>query len=94
MAPRQIELALKRQRLQLRAAEQRLALREDLARFAPLCSAADTLRSGIGQVRRHPEWLVGAALVVVIARPRAAFRWLQRGVVAWQFARQMRRAFR
>jgi hypothetical protein len=92
MNPRVIELALKRQRLQLKCAEQRLALRRDLTEFAPVFSAADTVQAGIAYVRQHPEWLVGAAVVLLVARPRALFRWLQRGLVAWQVARQVRRA--
>lgn len=91
MSRRRIELVLKRQRLQLQAAEQRLALRRDLARFAPVLSVADTVRAGIAEVKRHPEWLVAAAVVLVVVRPRAIFRWLQRGVLAWQFASQARR---
>jgi hypothetical protein len=92
MNPRVIELALKRQRLQLKSAEQRLSLRRDLTEFAPVFSAADTVQAGIAYVRQHPEWLVGAAVVLLVARPRALFRWLQRGLVAWQVARQVRRA--
>jgi hypothetical protein len=91
MSRRRIELALKRQRLQLQAAEQRLAVRRDLARFAPVLSVADTVRAGVAEVKRHPEWLVGAIIVLVVVRPRAVFRWLQRGVAAWQFASQVRR---
>jgi len=92
MNPRAIEIALKRQRLQLRCAEQRLALRRDLGEFAPLFSVADTVQAGVAYLRQHPEWLVGAAMVLVVARPRAVWRWLQRGLVAWQVARRLRRS--
>lgn len=91
MSRRRIDLALKRQQLQLQAAEQRLALRHDLARFAPALSVADTVRAGIAEVKRHPEWLVGAIVLLVVVRPRTVLRWLQRGVVAWQVTSQARR---
>jgi hypothetical protein len=91
MSRRRIEIALKRQRLQLQAAEQRFALSHDLARFAPVLSVADTVRAGIAAVKRHPEWVIGAIVVLVVARPRTVLRWLQRGVVAWRFASQARR---
>ena len=89
MNPQRIELALKRQRLQLRASGQRLALRDDLNRLRPLFGVADKVHEGYLAVKRHPEWLVGAALVFVIVKPRVVMRWLRRGLSAWQVARQV-----
>jgi YqjK-like protein len=92
MNPRLLEIALKRQRLQLQAAQQRLELRRTLGEFAPLFAVVSTLRSGMAYFKQHPEWLVGAALMMAVARPRAVLRWLRRGFIAWQFARQVRRS--
>lgn len=86
-----IELALKRQNLQLRAAEQRLALRGQLAELRPAFTAVDTARAGLAWLRRNPEWLVGGTVVLLVARPRAVLRWLRRGFVAWQLAREVHR---
>jgi hypothetical protein len=95
MNPRQIELALKRQRLQLAAAEQRLALDADIdalhQQLRPVLAVAQAVRSGAHYLRQHPQWVIGGALVVGIARPRFLLRWLRRALVAWQFARQVRR---
>jgi hypothetical protein len=88
---RAIELALKRQSLQLRAAEQRLTLRSDLAALNPAFAVADTARAGWNWLRANPEWLVGGAVVLLVARPRGVLRWLRRGAVAWQMAREVRR---
>jgi hypothetical protein len=87
--PQRIELALRRQRLQLKAAGQRLALREDLNRLRPVFDVADKVHEGYLAVKRHPEWLVGGALVFVVVKPRVVVRWLRRGLSAWQVARQV-----
>jgi hypothetical protein len=88
---RAIELALKRQRLQLRAAEQRLTLRRDLAALNPAFAVADTARAGWNWLRENPEWLVGGGVILLVARPRAVLRWTRRGLMAWQLAREVRR---
>jgi pterin-4a-carbinolamine dehydratase len=92
MNQRLVELALKRQRLQLRAGAQRLELRQQLTAYAPVVKFADQVRAGIEYVKHHPHWLVGIAVAVVVARPRRAFRWLRRGFVAWQLYRRVRAA--
>jgi hypothetical protein len=88
---RALELALKRQSLQLRAAEQRLTFRSDLAALNPAFAVADTARAGWRWLQENPEWLVGGAVVLLVARPRAVLRWTRRGLVAWQLAREARR---
>lgn len=86
-----LELALKRQTLQLRAAEQRLTLRAELVALNPAFAVADTARAGWQWLKANPEWLVGGAVVLLVARPRAVLRWTRRGIVAWQLAREARR---
>jgi hypothetical protein len=88
---RALELALKRQSLQLRAAQQRLTLRGELATLNPAFAVADTARAGWHWLKANPEWLVGGAVVLLVARPRAVLRWTRRGLVAWQLAREARR---
>lgn len=84
MSPRQVELALRKQRLQLRSA----ALRDEFAghgaAFAPLFAAGDGIREGFHWLRRHPEALVAPVVALAVARPRVLFRWARRSVVAWQ----------
>jgi hypothetical protein len=43
-------------------------------------------------VRRHPALLAGSALLFAVWRPRGAGLWLQRGWVAWQLGRSLRRS--
>ncbi|MDP2810248.1 MAG: YqjK-like family protein [Rhodocyclaceae bacterium] len=91
MNPRFIELALRKQRLQLRSA----ALRDDLARYAaPLAPAfgiADRVRDGFHWLRRHPEAVFAGTVALLVARPRRLFRWARRGVIAWQAWQRLHR---
>jgi hypothetical protein len=89
--PRLVELALKRQRLQLLAAAQRLELQQRTAPFLPALAMADRVRAGIDYLKRHPEWVTLAVTVMVVTRPRRAFRWARRGFFAWRFWRRLRR---
>lgn len=90
MNRRLVELALKRQRLQLLAGAQRLELQQQVAVFAPAFSFVDQVRAGIEFIRQRPHWLVGVAVAIVVARPRRAFRWLRRGFIVWQLYRRWR----
>lgn len=91
MSPRELELALRRQRLQLKSASQRQTIAQAAGNLAPVFAAGDRVRSGYLYLKQHPEWLIGAAIVLTIAKPRAMFGWVRRGVVVWQISRRVRR---
>jgi hypothetical protein len=80
----EVELALKKQRLQFRSAE----LRERFAEYAfgvsPVLKAGDAVVDGVRWVKRHPEVLAAAGVALVVVRPRGVVRWARRGVAAWQ----------
>ncbi|MCX7175662.1 MAG: YqjK-like family protein [Proteobacteria bacterium] len=90
MSPRQVELALKKQRLQMRST----ALREDFSTYAagwkPVFTLADRGYSGLRWLRRHPVVPVAAGVALLVARPRMVLRWAQRGFFAWQTLRRLR----
>jgi hypothetical protein len=88
-APRDIELALKKQRLQLRSAALRQQMSGQAGALDPLFLTADRLNNGIGWLRRHPEAVVAAVVAIVVARPRRAFRWARRAFFAWQVWRRL-----
>lgn len=92
MAAKDLELALKKQRLQLEAATQRIALGQTLQALSPALTAADTIRSGWQWARAHPQWLAGAAGALLVVRPRAFFRWTRRGLFLWRGVRTLQRA--
>jgi len=90
VSPRQVELALKKQRLQMRSA----ALREDFSVYAsgwkPAFALADRGRAALRWLRRHPLVPVAVMAALLAARPRAVLRWARRGFVAWQTLRRLR----
>lgn len=92
MSPRQVELALKKQRLRIRSA----VLRGDFSAYAAGCKPAFRVADRGGSVlcwlRRHPLVPVAAMVALLVARPRAALRWAQRGFFAWQTLRRLRGA--
>ena len=92
MNPKVVELALKKQRLQLQAAAQRVMIMQALESAAPAFGAAEKVRAGLRWAKAHPEWLAGIGVALVVARPRAFFRWAKRGFFVWQSLRRLRGA--
>ncbi|WP_131109952.1 YqjK-like family protein [Sulfuricystis thermophila] len=85
-----LELALEKQRLQLEAAGQRLALGGHLQGLTPLFDAADSLHDGARWVKRHPEIVATGIALLAAVRPgtrRFLWRWGKRAFLAWQFWR-------
>ncbi|MDR2240169.1 MAG: YqjK-like family protein [Zoogloeaceae bacterium] len=91
-----VELALKKQRLQLRAAAQRVMILHALESAAPAFNAVEKIRSGWNSgwkwAKTHPAWLAGIAVALLVARPRSFSRWAKRGFLAWQTWRKLRGA--
>lgn len=90
MNSRQLDLALKKQRLLLQSASQRAQLGAHVAGLAPVFAVADGAVAVADWVRQRPRWLVGTALVFAALRPRQAWRWGLRGLSLWQVLRRMR----
>lgn len=88
MSPERLELALRRQRLQLQAMAQRQELHEQLRPFLPAFAAADRVQQGVSWVRHHPQILLSIGTVVLVAalvaKPRRVWRWARRGFSAWR----------
>lgn len=84
-----LDLALQKQRLQLRSAEQRGALMAAAASLAPAFAVFDGVRNGIRWLRRHPEWVAGGLVTLLVVRPGAVLRLAQRSFFAWQVWRKI-----
>jgi hypothetical protein len=84
MSPKQVELALKKQRLQLQIASQRDALAQYAVGLEPAFVAADGVRSAFHWLRRNPAVLVATGVAIGVARPKAVWRWATRGVLIWR----------
>ncbi len=90
MSPELVELALRKQRLQLRSADQRAALVHHARGFTPVLRGIDRIVDGVQWARDNAPILSGAAIFLFVARPRTALRWARRGWVGWQLARRFR----
>lgn len=88
MSPERLELALRRQRLQLQAMDQRDTFVRELRPFLPAFSAADRVKQGAEWVRSHTQEIAAgcasALAVTVVLKPRRAWRWARRGFSAWR----------
>lgn len=80
----------RRQQLQLRSAELRNHLAVEAQAFQAPMAMADRVGAGASWLVSHPEWPLGALVLVVIFRPRVLLRWAGRGVWAWQLWRRVR----
>ena len=86
------ELLARRERLRLRSAELRLRIAGDAQVLRSPLALADQVRSGVHWLRTHPEWPLGALVMVVIVRPRRALRWAGKLWWGWRLWRRAQRA--
>lgn len=86
-----IELALRKQRLQLRIAEQRVRAVAQLERIEGFLGVVDRTRDFAHGLRREAPLLTAGALLLVIARPRLALRVARRAWVGWLLYRRLGR---
>jgi hypothetical protein len=77
--PRVVELALRKQRLQMRCEVQRRELERGLRCIDGILDAVDHLRDGARWLRGHAPTVSAAVLVLLVWRPRFTLRWLRRG---------------
>jgi hypothetical protein len=76
-----------------RSADLRASITNELATWQPALYWADRAREGWIWLRDHPEWPVGAALVLAIARPRRSLRWGLRLWSGWRLWRRLQSAW-
>ena len=90
MDPRQVELALRKQKLQLRAEAQRADITQRLAGIDGALDRVDALRDHLAWAKDKVPVLSVALLVVLAARPRLTLRLAKRAWVGWLLLRQAR----
>jgi len=89
MNARELELALKKQRLQFESAALRAQAMQHLRGVQPALQMVDRARSAYAWVRGRPALWVGAAVALAVMRPRVAWRWFRRGWMVWQAANRL-----
>lgn len=85
------ELAMRRERLVARSAEQRSALAGNARGLQAPLQVADRALSIIAFVRRHPLITLAGGALAFALRPRRAGLWLRRGWLLWRLARVVER---
>jgi len=84
------QLAERRRQLVSQAAAQRIALAHNAEPWRSRLALVDRGVAVFRTIGRHPGLMVGAALLLVVLRPRRAGKWLQRGWVVWRIGRRLR----
>ncbi len=82
----------RRQRaLIVRSTELRLAAQADLTLWRRPAAGADKVLQALAWLRVHPEWPIGAAVTILVVRPRRALRWGLRLWSGWRLVRRLQR---
>ena len=90
MNRRQIDLALRKQKLQMRADAQRTDLTRRLAGIDGALDRVDSLRDNLAWAKDKIPVLSVALLVVLAAKPRLTLRLAKRAWLGWLLVRQVR----
>ena len=90
MDSRQIDLALRKQKLQMRADAQRTDLTRRLAGIDGALDRVDSLRDNLAWAKDKIPLLSVALIVVLAAKPRLTLRLAKRAWVGWLLVRQVR----
>ena len=90
MSSKSLELALKKQRLQIASEGLRTDFGDYAAGLRPVFTGADSAVEGARWLRRKPEFVVAAIVALVVIRPRSAWRWARRAFAGWQAWQKLR----
>jgi hypothetical protein len=78
------EIRAERARLLARAAGERERVLVQLRAWEAPLALVDRSVAGARYVHRHPQWLIAAAIVFAVLRPRRALAWVRNGLIAWR----------
>lgn len=94
MRERLIALRVRREQLIARAAAERGALAEVLARTDPVSGWVGLGAAALAALVRRPLWIAAAAGALIALRPKRALKWLASGWSLWQIYRQASESWR
>lgn len=78
------ELARRQQQLLIRSAELRVTLAHQAQVLQAPLAVADQVRAGVQWLRQHPQWPLGALVLLALKRPRRALGWASRLWWGWR----------
>jgi len=76
-----LRIAVRRERIVAQAASQRRTLAQNVEPWRMPLAVADQCITAGRYLKRHPEGIVGIAVLLVALRPRRIAIWLERGLV-------------
>lgn len=92
MNPKALELATRHGLLTARIDEQRRALARHSLPLEQALARGDKVLKGVDWLKHHPAAVGAAVVVAIVARPRRAMRWAQRGFFLWRGWQSIRNA--
>lgn len=84
------QLQERRQKLVIEAAEQRIELTQNFAPLHHSLAMAETALAAVRYVKKHPVLMLFGTTLIALLRPTRLGKWLQRGWVAFEIARNLR----
>ncbi|MBK7684854.1 MAG: YqjK-like family protein [Rhodocyclaceae bacterium] len=84
-----LEIALKKQRLLIKSEQLRNEFGRNGRGIKPAFQVADAGVAGVRWLQRHPEVIIGVAVTLVVAKPKAVLRWSQRAYTGWKTWQQI-----
>lgn len=77
-------MTARREQLLLRSAALRQRFAHEARALEPPLARADRVLGGLRWLRGHPGLVAGGVVVVIVLRPRQAWRWALRGWWGWR----------
>jgi hypothetical protein len=87
---RESQLLQRRAALVARSGQLRDALSAQAGSMLPHGMLARSADGALRWAQRHPQWLVGSVVLLLVVRPQRVWRWTGRLLAAWQVARRAR----
>lgn len=85
-----LELATRQGALKARIEAQRRLLSQHALPLKSALARGDVVLQGVDWLKHHPVAVGAAVAAVVVARPKRAWRWAQRGFFLWRGWRALR----
>jgi len=90
MNQRDLELALRKQRLLIHSQALREQWGAQAQALPPVLHGIDRVSDGVRWARDNAPLLSGVGIFLLVARPRAGLRWARRAWMGWQLVRRVR----
>jgi len=88
------EIRARRAHLMARAAVERERISVQLHAWEAPLVLVDKSIAAARYVRRNPQWIVAAVVLLVVLRPRRALAWARNGLIAWRAWRWISQSLR